>query len=308
MCTSTFKAWQLPHGGLVFREAAEAVAVFDLPCGRCTECKVSRARDISTRLVHEGYAHSQSIAATLTYSPEQVPAFGSLSKRHVQLFLKRLRKQLAKQGVRIRFDAVGEYSPTLHRPHYHVILFGYWPEDAKPAGKSGAGNPQFSSESLDALWGHGLVRFQLFSGGAAAYSAGYTASKVHKSLKPWLRVFDDEGVQIAELEDEFRLCSTRPGLGAAFYAKHREQLLHSDFSVVDGRRVPVPKYYDKLTKRSSESEAAEIKARRSQQAAQRALRARELNGIAEADPARCEVRDTVARAQLGMKARIGVAR
>lgn len=50
--------------------------------------------------------------------------FPYLSKRILQLFLKRLRKYLDKyEGQKIRFFATGEYGPTSFRPHFHILLY-----------------------------------------------------------------------------------------------------------------------------------------------------------------------------------------
>lgn len=47
-----------------------------------------------------------------------------VSKREIQLFLKRLRKQLKRYtDEKIRYYAVGEYGPTTFRGHYHLELF-----------------------------------------------------------------------------------------------------------------------------------------------------------------------------------------
>lgn len=47
-----------------------------------------------------------------------------LSKRDVQLFLKRLRKYVYKNTrERLRYFIVGEYGPKTYRPHYHLLLF-----------------------------------------------------------------------------------------------------------------------------------------------------------------------------------------
>lgn len=60
--------------------------------------------------------------------------FGILSKREVQLFLKRLRRQiqydtdnicsgLSSEERKFRYYICGEYGPTTFRPHYHGIFF-----------------------------------------------------------------------------------------------------------------------------------------------------------------------------------------
>jgi hypothetical protein len=49
----------------------------------------------------------------------------TLRKRDFQLFMKRLRKEVAKddKDIRVKYYAVGEYGEKNSRPHYHAILF-----------------------------------------------------------------------------------------------------------------------------------------------------------------------------------------
>lgn len=69
----------------------------------------------------ENRLHSDSAFVTLTYAPENVPPGDNLEPKHLQLFMKRLRKRMAPK--KIRFFAVGEYDEN-SRPHYHLVLFG----------------------------------------------------------------------------------------------------------------------------------------------------------------------------------------
>lgn len=92
-----------------------------VPCGKCLPCLVNKRNDWSFRLMQE-YKGSRSAAfITLTYSAKYVPDNG-LSKRHVQLFMKRLRKSY---GKKLRYYLVGEYGTKTQRPHYHLLLFNF---------------------------------------------------------------------------------------------------------------------------------------------------------------------------------------
>lgn len=91
-----------------------------VPCGNCLVCLSNKRVDWSFRLSQE-YKRSQGAAfITLTYHPKFLPDYG-LSKRHVQLFLKRLRKN--SDAKKIRYYFVGEYGSKTGRPHYHALLF-----------------------------------------------------------------------------------------------------------------------------------------------------------------------------------------
>lgn len=65
---------------------------------------------------------------TLTYATPHLTWLGGkpqLVKADLQKWFKRVRKA----GYRIRYFAVGEYGEQTMRPHFHVLLFGYVPED-----------------------------------------------------------------------------------------------------------------------------------------------------------------------------------
>ena len=62
---------------------------------------------------------SSAFFLTLTYDNEHLPPGAELSKRDLQLFIKRLRKR----NPGIRYFAVGEYGSQKGRPHYHAVIF-----------------------------------------------------------------------------------------------------------------------------------------------------------------------------------------
>lgn len=190
--------------------------------------------------------HPASICATLTYAPEFLPELGSLRYKDVQAFLKALRNLVAARGgSRFSFDVMCEYSPAPRmRPHYHMALFGYYPLDYREAGKSRAGNQEYDSAELSRAWGRGRVTFQPFSQGAAQYCAGHQAWKLTGEKSQYLRtVFDESGQVVGVRERERHECSNRPGIGRRFFEAHGEQALRLGFTVVEGRKVPVPGYY-----------------------------------------------------------------
>lgn len=86
-----------------------------------------------------------------------------LSKRDIQLFIKRLRKYISKYDEeKIRYYAVGEYGPIHYRPHYHLLLW-------------------FSSEQIYKIirqavfscWRYGRVDVETSKGQCADYVAKY---------------------------------------------------------------------------------------------------------------------------------------
>ena len=246
--------YRLEDGTFSFDSQKPHVSTNSVGCGQCALCRAQKGAEWCTRLVHEGYSHTESICATLTYAPENLPALGSLSRQDFQRFKWRLRRFLGYRGLgAVVIDGVGEYSPTVLRPHYHVCIYGWWPQDAKLWKRSRAGNPEFISEDLTKLWSHGHVTFQRFSDGAASYCAGHQAWKLtgDKALER-LAVRGAAGELLGQREPEFHAPPGQHGLGSDFFDRYGRQMLTHGFTVVGTRKVPVPKYYLRLAEKIPE--------------------------------------------------------
>ena len=93
------------------------------------QCRMNKRRVKLCEVLLESVAHAESSFWTLTYSDEclNLTASGrpTLRRKHVQNFLKLLRKHLATLGLKVKHYSVGEYGTLTERPHYHLILFGY---------------------------------------------------------------------------------------------------------------------------------------------------------------------------------------
>lgn len=128
ICRNPFYFNRQSHGpGLVSYERFKSLSpelrlrVTPLPCGRCIECRILKAKCWATRILLENTQHEVSCFTTLTYCDEALPKDGCLNKDDLTLFMKKLRNRVNDQ---IRFFAVGEYGEKTLRPHFHLILFG----------------------------------------------------------------------------------------------------------------------------------------------------------------------------------------
>lgn len=90
-----------------------------VPCGKCAFCIKKNIDAWCLRLQHEMEVSSSAFFITLTYDEQHLPAGEELSKRDLQLFIKRLRKI----NPGIRYFAIGEYGSQKGRPHYHAVIF-----------------------------------------------------------------------------------------------------------------------------------------------------------------------------------------
>lgn len=193
-----------------------------VPCGRCILCRIQRAKEWSTRLCHEiGYWEKTSFV-TLTYDPEHLPLDLSISKRELQLFFKRLRKNLSQEGRNVVYYASGEYGDKFGRPHYHAIIFGM-------------DNSLADTETLKKSWQKGNV----FVGTATYDSCRYVADYVQKKLYGLRsREYSDAG-----LEQPFSLMSQKIGLRWA--EDNYNSLIRNKGLTMHGAKQSIPRYYVK---------------------------------------------------------------
>lgn len=178
-----------------------------VPCGKCIPCKERVGKEFAHRMMLEAKTHGKNIAyVTLTFNEPALRRTGEhLHKEEVQLFLKRLRKQL--KGRRIKYFCAGEYGPSKLRKHYHLILFGV-------DGKDRLDNFSRMKMGLDPIlknddwtkihksWKNGFSKIER-PRGSGAYS--YLASYVVKISK------NEDRIKAAGYPPEFRMMSN--GLG-----------------------------------------------------------------------------------------------
>lgn len=243
---------------------------FKIPCGQCTGCRIAKGSDWTTRLVHESKFYIESCFPTLTYNNECLPENGTLVKRDIQLFMKRLRREFP--GVRIRYFAAGEYGDKTFRPHYHIILFGVaFLGDRRPHSKNEHGDQVYTSATLDRLWGKGQCLIGSVSPRSCGYVAQYAFKKVNgkKSDEHYRRINPETG-ETWVLQKEFALMSTHPGIGFEHYKIYGKQM-YLRGSVIDrGRELPIPKYYDRRLKKDDVLRFESIKTGRFEDALKRA--------------------------------------
>lgn len=112
---------------------------FSVPCGKCIPCLVNKRSDWGFRLEQEHKVSKSAHFVTLTYDQKHMPSDGYLVKRHLQLYLKRLRKRDGKNNI--RYYAVGEYGSKSGRPHYHLLLFNAKESDIRASWCDHRGTP-----------------------------------------------------------------------------------------------------------------------------------------------------------------------
>lgn len=263
------------------RNGAFSPVPISIPCQRCQGCRLERSKNWAARCMHEKLSHADNCFITLTYDDDNLPSDGSLIKRDLQLFNKRLRKWCVKhRGSSFRFYACGEYGDTYGRPHYHSICFNCDFPDKRFYKYNARSEPLYTSVILDNIWGLGITTVGDVTFDSCAYVARYCMDVISGDMAAdWYQ---------GRLP-EFSNMSRRPGIGAAWFAKYGRHAYEHDSVVVEGREMRPPRYYDSQFELVDPTRMAAIKKVRSRRAHKR---------LKENTPERRRVRATVLRARL----------
>jgi len=291
-CYHPLTAFRKKDGGITFRPNEGIGSSLVLPCGQCIGCRLERSRQWAMRCVYESSLHQDNCFLTLTYSDDNLPSDGGLSKRHFQLFIKRLRRRFPSSNI--RYFHCGEYGEQLGRPHYHALIFGFDFPD-KEIFKRGD-FPIFTSAILTDLWGHGHASIGAVTFDSAAYVARYVLKKVNGDLANpsdgtpgHYGKIDIATGEIRNVQPEYITMSLKPAIGRDWYDKFKTDVFPSDFLIMNGKKMKPPKYFDKLHALSNPEEMERLKSFRIKKAS---------THKDDSTPSRLMVRERVQHAQL----------
>lgn len=240
--------------------------IISVPCGQCLGCRLDYSREWANRMQLELTYHSSSYFVTLTYDPSHVPIsyhcsnkltgealeMPTLSKRDVQLFMKRLRKST---GQSIRYYISGEYGDKTYRPHYHAILFGLSLDDLQFFKRSGQGFDYYLSPKLQKIWGKGQILITQVTWDTCAYTARYMLKK----LKGEGAQYYDE----VNITPPFSVMSRRPGIGSQYFIDNPDIYKYDYINIPTlsgGERIYPPRFYDRLYDSINPDHLAALKA------------------------------------------------
>jgi len=207
-------------------------ATFQLPCGKCLECRLEYARHWAIRCIHESKMHPKNSFVTLTYSDEQLKS-PKLIYSDFQKFMKKLRKL---QNDPIGVFVTGEYGEKNKRPHWHCLLFNFEPSDGKLKYTTPRGDKVFTSETLQRLWGKGFAEFGSVTFESAGYCARYAAKKL---------VHGKDGHEYEPISKK----SSKHAIGKKFLERYWTDVFSRGTIVLpNGRETTIPRYYEKWFK------------------------------------------------------------
>lgn len=290
-CNSPLAAWRTKQPGesgklgVTFRhQDADTSLKIEIPCGRCTGCRLERARSWAIRILHEAKLHTHNHFVTFTYNdaslPSSVQGLPTLQPEHFTRFMKRLRKwnttrsggegptapsprplpqppSAARSTIEgIRYYQCGEYGETTSRPHHHAILFNLYLPDLKPIRLTRAKNNAhalYTSETLERIWSHGMISVGRVTFETAAYVAAYVTKKITGPMA---------AAHYLDRVPEYSTMSRRPGIGSGFAAQYEDEIYEADSVIIRGLEMRPPKFYDRALERRDPERYYEVRDRR----------------------------------------------
>jgi len=242
-------------------------------CGQCIGCRTEQKRQWGVRGMHELQTTPNGEASflTLTYDNEHLPENGNLSKRHWQLFAKKLRYRIGE----FRYLMCGEYGSRTHteRCHFHAIIYGedfIFPNKRKTRQflkNNDQGQPLYTSPVLTNIWDHGIHSIGAVSFDSVSYVAAYTQVKIRGRDKA--KHYRRTGVNKTTGEvyhydqvPEFALMSRNPGLGRSWIEKYHPEVYPRDEVLVNGVLAQPPDFYDRWYEKHYPTEMEEVKRKR----------------------------------------------
>lgn len=219
-----------PDRRLVFKKNDSETGIpIKVPCGKCPGCKLEHSRQWAVRCMHEKRLHNASSFVTLTYDDAHLPAGNTLVRSDFVNFMKRLRHET---GNGLRFFGCGEYGSRTSRPHYHVLLLNYDFSDRSVL-STGRDYALYQSKSLSKLWtaGNAVIGDVTFE--SAAYVARYCMKKKQNG-----KTVSDGRVP------EYIVMSRRPGIGAGYFDRFKDEIVSHDTIIVNGVPAALPRFYD----------------------------------------------------------------
>lgn len=201
--------------------------VFD--CGKCLFCRKKRARELAVRCVLHASLYLKNCFLTLTYDEKKDGYHNDFEYRDVQLFKKSLRSYVWRnEKKRIDVFNVHEYGKN-GKKHWHLIVFNFDFSDKQVFSRSN-GIPLYTSSKLQNLWSYGFSTVGDVSEASAMYQAQYTQKD-----------FKNGNVTNAKKSH-----SRHSGIGKPYFLKHYSQILRLGYVPFGSRKVPVPRYFEKL--------------------------------------------------------------
>lgn len=235
------------HSRQVGKGKSRYVYVKRIPCGKCFACKINKISEWAGRLYIENLMSKSAFFVALTYAENEIKrvnGFGTLVKRDVQKFFKKLR-----HIYKFKYFVVGEYGGEGLRPHYHILFFL----------KEEISDEKFIVD-VGRVWNKGKVTSGTVTSASIYYCLKYITKEDRKVL---------DYLYSAGCDNEFRTMSRNPAIGDGI-SEEQLALIKTDGIISDGRRnYRISRYYrDKYDLQTESKDVLEAISKYSQKEAE----------------------------------------
>lgn len=198
-------------------------------CGKCIICRKKKSYELAIRCVLHSSLYNENCFLTLTYNEHNLDN-NELNYTHIQNFKKRLRSYVYRNfnGKKIEIFNVHEYGKNGRR-HWHLVIFNHDFSDKKIYTTKNS-IPLYTSQKLEELWTHGFSTIGSVTEASAMYQSQYM----------------DKDFKNGNTNNEKKSHSKHSGIGKGYFFKHYNQLLSLGYIPFNGKKVPLPRYFEKL--------------------------------------------------------------
>ena len=198
-------------------------------CGTCLHCRKRRSLELASRCVLHSSLYKQNCFLTLTYDEKKPGYHNNFEYKDIQDFKKRLRQHAKRStGQRIEIFNVHEYGKN-GKKHWHLIVFNYDFTDKTVYTQRNNIN-LYTSKTLETLWPYGFNTIGDVSEGSAMYQSQY----MEKDFK------NDNAANLRKSH------SKHSGIARPYFLLHYKQILSLGYIPMSGRKIPIPRYFQKL--------------------------------------------------------------
>lgn len=209
----------------VFKQIAQQV----FNCGKCIFCRKKKAIELSVRCVLHASLYKQNSFITLTYDEKQPNYHNQLQYEDIQKFKKRLRRHCDyNYKKKIEIFNVHEYGKN-GKKHWHLVIFNHDFSDDRKLSPSG----YYNSENLLKLWPFGHHSIGDVTEASAMYQAQYTQKDIING----------------NTSNHKKSHSQHSAIGRDYFLQHYKQILELGYIPFGGRKIPIPRYFEKLAHR-----------------------------------------------------------
>lgn len=213
--------------------------IYELPCGKCTNCKIQIAKEWALRCCLELPYWDKSIFTTLTFRDSEM-SDPSIHKKELSDFFHNVRNDLRKTNQKIKILGCGEYGDESMRKHYHAIIFGLGMSNEKVTISHNCETYTSENSILERNWGKGNVFNGVVTYNSCRYVASYVFKKYYDELK-------EEFYTSKGLENPFQ--HTSNGIGKQFYDEWNNNILTKGYIMFNGIKYTIPRYFLDLYKK-----------------------------------------------------------